>query len=197
MMRAAVQATATERAQGSTCAPVGHLQNGPMQMRDKLPLYEQSIAGSLLAAREAVMNPIRPYLRNAGVSEQQWRVLRVLSDNGVLDSGAIARKALLFAPSVSRIIRDLLQRGLVTRQPDPSDARRTCISITPAGEQLVRETARHTKQLLDRYEDAFGAERLAALCEEAQRLAHCLRALATAEDGPDVSGLYQEDAPGS
>ena len=88
----------------------------------RLPAYRISIAGTLLAAREAVMAPIRPELRAANVTEQQWRVLRVLADQGSLDAAALAAAALLHAPSLTRILKELTQRGLIARHPDPEDA---------------------------------------------------------------------------
>jgi len=146
-----------------------------------LPVYSQSIAGSLLAAREAVMAPIRPYLRSAGVTEQQWRVLRVLSDNGTMDAGGISAKALLYRPSVTRILKELLLRGLVAKRANLGDGRKLSISITSQGENLVSATAIHTRRLLDEYEAAFGPERLASFQEEALQLALALRQFAPNE----------------
>lgn len=136
--------------------------------------YPQSIAGSLLAAREAVMAPIRPHLRAANVTEQQWRVLRVLADSEALDAKGIADEALLYAPTVTRILKELADRGLVDRRVDPSDARRSIISITSQGQKLVRNTAKHTRILLDAYGEAFGKERLKAFKSEAQAFARTL-----------------------
>ena len=140
-----------------------------------LPAYSQSIAGSLLAAREAVMAPIRPHLRSAGVTEQQWRVLRVLSDNGTMDAGTIAQKALLYAPSVTRILKELLQRGLIAKTANVADGRKLSISISDMGQNLVQQTAAHTTRLLNEYEAVFGADRLAHFVKEAQLLAEALR----------------------
>ena len=44
----------------------------------------------LLLAREAVMERFRPMLRDFGVTEQQWRVLRSLEEVGVMDLGDLA-----------------------------------------------------------------------------------------------------------
>jgi homoprotocatechuate degradation regulator HpaR len=145
---------------------------------EQLPVYRHSIAGSLLAAREAVMAPIRPHLRSAGITEQQWRVLRVLNDDGVLEAGAVARNALLYAPSVTRIVKDLQHRGLVARHADPKDARKSQISITVEGKRFVQETATQTRKLLDLYDEAFGSERLNAFRKEALELAACLQRFA-------------------
>jgi len=136
--------------------------------------YPSSIAGSLLAAREAVMAPIRPHLRDANVTEQQWRVLRVLADADTLDAGSIAEQALLYAPTVTRILKELGDRKLIERRIDPQDGRRSIISITAEGERLVAATAAKTKILLGAYAEVFGEERLQAFIAEAQAFASAL-----------------------
>ncbi|MEO8722285.1 MAG: MarR family transcriptional regulator [Sphingobium sp.] len=136
--------------------------------------YHKSLAGCLLAAREAVMVPIRPHLRAANVTEQQWRVLRVLADAVLLDAKTIAERALLYAPTVTRILKELLNRKLIERQIDSADGRRSVISITSEGRKLVVETAKHTILLLDGYTSAFGSERLEAFKAEAFALATIL-----------------------
>lgn len=136
--------------------------------------YPVSLAGSLLAAREAVMAPIRPLLRSANVTEQQWRVLRVLADAESLDAKGIADHALLYAPTVTRILKELVERKLIERRIDPGDARRSIVSITDNGRQLVSDTAKRTKVLLKAYTETFGPERLQAFIAEALALADAL-----------------------
>lgn len=143
---------------------------GALADNAKLPPYPTSLAGTLLTAREAVMAPIRPKLREAGVTDQQWRVLRVLADAGSLDAGRIAETALLHAPTVTRILRELTQRGLLHRAPDPNDGRRTVVTIAERGLTLVNATASQTVLLLGQYEAAFGQERLANLIAELSAL---------------------------
>lgn len=132
----------------------------------RLPAYRNSLAGTLLSAREAVMAPIRSELRAANVTEQQWRVLRVLDDHESLDAAALAAAALLHAPSLTRILKELNERCLIARRPDPDDARRSIVAITEAGSLLIAETAAHTLAVLERYAEAFGCERLDALLRE-------------------------------
>ena len=143
----------------------------------KLLPYRQSLAGTLLSAREAVMAPIRPVLRDAGITEQQWRVLRVLADEGATEPSRLAESALLLGPSVSRIMRELLERGLIRRDVDPSDGRRSIVMISVRGRGLVRKAARHTLNLLDQYGDRFGVERLQNLVVEMQALTRAIRDL--------------------
>ena len=144
-----------------------------------LPPYRTSLAGTLLAAREAVMAPIRPKLRAANVTEQQWRVLRVLDDGGSIDAQGVAAAALLHAPSVTRILKELGERGLIERRIDVQDGRRSIIAITAAGIHLLNDTAAHTLQVLDRYGQAFGPERLDALVREIAAFTASIAAFAT------------------
>lgn len=137
--------------------------------------YPVSLAGSLLAAREAVMAPIRPHLRKIEVTDQQWRVLRVLAEAECLDARSVAEQALLHPPTVTRILKGLVDRGLIDRRTDEGDGRRSLITITEAGRQLVADTARETKELLQSYSDAFGEERLENFKQEALALAASLK----------------------
>lgn len=132
----------------------------------KLLPYSQSLAGTLLAARETVMAPIRPALRDADVTEQQWRVLRVLVDEGPIDLSRLAESALLLAPSVTRILRELVDRDLIVRENDPSDGRRSIVAISKTGKALVDQTAKYTLTVLQEYEERFGSERLQDLIGE-------------------------------
>jgi homoprotocatechuate degradation regulator HpaR len=141
----------------------------------KLVPYRQSLAGTLLAAREAVMAPIRPVLAKAGVTEQQWRVLRVLDDSGPTDLKTLAGSALLFGPSVTRILKDLVERGLVVRQANPKDGRGAIVSLSTSGRALLTETASHTLQQLSSYTRKFGDKRLKKLIAELQALTTAIR----------------------
>jgi homoprotocatechuate degradation regulator HpaR len=123
-----------------------------------------------LAAREAVMVPIRPMLAEAEVTEQQWRVLRVLNDSGPIDLKTLAESALLFGPSVTRILRDLVERGLVIRQINPNDGRGAIVSLSDKGRVLIEATATRTVRQLNIYTKKFGDKRLKNLILELQAL---------------------------
>lgn len=133
------------------------------------------------------MAPIRPLLREAGFTDQQWRVLRVLADGGPLDAGGIAQSALLYAPSVTRIVRELVDRGLLSRATSDHDRRRSVIEITPAGRDLVRQTAERTARMLVAYGETFGLDRLDRLVAEAAALAEALARFAPSDAGEDLS----------
>ena len=47
----------------------------------KTSLKHRNLPSLLLQARESIMGHTRPFLRSHGLSDQQWRVLRVLGNN--------------------------------------------------------------------------------------------------------------------
>jgi homoprotocatechuate degradation regulator HpaR len=141
----------------------------------KLPPYRESLAGTLLKAREAVMGPIRPMLRDVGVTEQQWRVMRVLDNAGSLEPTTLSEAALLYPPSVARIVRELVERGLVSRLPHPTDRRRAVLSLSRSGRLLMSKTSMLTLKKLDDYAQRFGPARLAALVTELRAFSEAIR----------------------
>lgn len=152
-------------------------------MASTRPPYRQSLAGTLLAAREAVMKPIRPILRESGLTEQQWRVLRVLVDEGETDPSGLSQAGLLYSPTVTRILKELKDRGLLTRRADVNDGRRWLISVTDEGRQLLESTAAKTGPLLEEYARRFTPERLKLLRAELAELAVCIGPLADEANG--------------
>jgi homoprotocatechuate degradation regulator HpaR len=111
------------------------------------------------------MAPIRDMLRASGLTEQQWRVLRILSEFGPQDLTQIARQACLLMPSLSRIIRNLAQNGLVIRASDAKDRRRQTVVISPAGQQLIDGSLLQATQIAANYQDQLGAERYELLLD--------------------------------
>ena len=106
----------------------------------------RSLPIALLRAREAVMSCFRPYHRKGGITEQQWRVIRVLHLEGEMDATELARRSYLLAPSLSRILKDLAAAGHVRRRPGDDDSRQSLLSLSPKGSAMVTGAA----PLLDR-----------------------------------------------
>lgn len=87
------------------------------------------------------MQHTRPSLREHGLSDQQWRVLRVLgehaNDPAGVETGRVAREAFLLGPSLTGVLNRMERDGLVARSRCPQDARRTVVRATPQGLALV------------------------------------------------------------
>lgn len=121
----------------------------------------------LLQAREAVMQHTRPSLREHGLSDQQWRVLRVLGeharDPAGIETGRIAREAFLLGPSLTGVLTRMERDGLIARERCSQDARRTVVRATPAGLKLVRKLSATIEAHYDWLEQRLSKARLAQL----------------------------------
>ena len=109
----------TERMTEPT-SPIAEAAPLPRDTRRALPM-------ALLRAREAVMARYRPMLAAHDINEQQWRVLRVLDEGGQMDAAEVAARAAILAPSLTRMIRAMTDRGLITRRKDRADGRRVLL----------------------------------------------------------------------
>jgi homoprotocatechuate degradation regulator HpaR len=125
-------------------------------MRRSLPM-------TLLRAREAVMERFRPMLRRYGLTEQQWRVIRVLAEREPLEISQLARHSFLLPPSLSRILKFLTGRHLVRRRAVDDDQRRFEVSLTAAGRRLFLQVAPSSEAIYKDLEQAFGEQRLEQL----------------------------------
>src|ERR1700751_2865072 len=128
-------------------------------MRD----FSRSLPMSLLRAREAVMRQFRPSLREHGLTEQQWRILRALGAVDAIEVTELARTAFLLGPSLSRIIRDLEARRLIERRVAKADLRRAMVSISEKGLRLMERVAPTSEQIYAAITRRYGARRLAEL----------------------------------
>jgi homoprotocatechuate degradation regulator HpaR len=130
-------------------------------MRD----FSRSLPMSLLRAREAVMRQFRPALREHGLTEQQWRILRALAGIESIEVTELARVAFLLGPSLSRILRDLEARGLVERRTAEADQRRNMVSISPKGVKLMASVAPTSEAIYAAITRRYGARKLMELQE--------------------------------
>jgi homoprotocatechuate degradation regulator HpaR len=117
----------------------------------------------LLQAREAVMAHTRPSLRKHALSDQQWRVLRVLGEHGTVDTGRVAREAFILGPSLTGVLARMERDGLVSRARDPVDQRRSVVTPTARGRTLVRGLSTTIESHYAHMEQVLGKERLAQL----------------------------------
>ncbi len=131
----------------------------------------RSLAIGLLRAREAVMSHFRPILADHDVTEQQWRVLRALSEAGLLDATEVAEKAFILAPSLTRMLRALEERGLITRHKDKDDGRRVLLKLAPAGQAIIDEVMPDSRRVYADIDARFGAGRTEQLLDMLEELA--------------------------
>lgn len=71
-----------------------------------------------------------------------WRALAVIARYGPLSAGALGQRTSTDPYRVVRAIDLLVGRGLITREPDPSDRRRARLELTEDGRRLYARIER-------------------------------------------------------
>ena len=132
-------------------------------MTEALRDFRHSLPMELLRAREAAMSRFRPILREHGLTEQQWRVVRVLAENDNIDASEVAARSFLLAPSLTRILQFLEKAGLVRRTADRSDQRRSVLRLTRKGRDVFDRVGPDSEQRYAEIAAEFGEERLEQL----------------------------------
>ncbi|MFY8192386.1 MAG: homoprotocatechuate degradation operon regulator HpaR [Limnohabitans sp.] len=121
----------------------------------------------LLQAREAVMAHTRPSLREHGLSDQQWRVLRVLGEHAHctegVETGRVAKEAFLLGPSLTGVLTRMERAGLIARSRCAQDARRTVVRATPLGLSKVVQVSQAIEAHYEWMESELGKQKLAQL----------------------------------
>lgn len=145
--------------------------------------FSRSLPMSLLRAREAVMRHFRPSLRDHGLTEQQWRILRALASVDTIEVTELARVAFLLGPSLSRILRDLEARHLIERRVAKADLRRGMVSISARGLKLIEAVAPTSEAIYAAMTRCFGARKLADLQDMLTALESRLAELEVADRG--------------
>lgn len=128
---------------------------------------------SLFRAQVAVMRTLAAEFPTRDISFNEYDVLFNLSrqPNRELRLRDLNKHVLLTQPSVSRLVDRLVARGLVAKEPEPSDARGTVIRLTDTGYDMFRRVAvDHMKTITSRVGGRLTPEELETLVELCDKL---------------------------
>jgi len=125
--------------------------------------FQHSLPMELLKAREAAMSRFRPMLRQHGLTEQQWRVIRALAAYQRIDASELAKRSFLLAPSLTRILQFLERAQLIKRSSDANDQRRSVFALTNKGRRIYDEVGPDSELLYAEIEKEFGVDKLETL----------------------------------
>ncbi len=127
------------------------------------PFIHRNLPRLLLQARESMMAHARPGLREHGLSDQQWRVLRVLGEHGEVETGRVAREAFILGPSLTGVLNRMERDGLIRRARDCTDQRRTVVEPTVRGKKAVAKLSHSIEAHYALLEKALGKRKLSQL----------------------------------
>ncbi|AGK76202.1 Transcriptional regulator [Streptomyces microflavus DSM 40593] len=102
----------------------------------------QDLLHLLTRAERLAARRIQSVLDAFGCSVDAWRVLDLLSGDEGRNMTSLAEDAALPAPTLTKIVDQLVDQNLVFRRVDPADRRRVLAQLTPRGLRRRRELAR-------------------------------------------------------
>lgn len=133
------------------------------------------------------MAHFRPMLARHNVTEQQWRVIRVLGEESPLDASEVAARASILAPSLTRIIKALEDRKFIIRGKFEDDGRRVLLAIAPIGMALIDEVQPERQLIYSAIKERFGEDRV-------EQLLDMLEILISSESATDGAQASNDEA---
>lgn len=126
-------------------------------------IVHRNLPQALLRAREAVMRYFRPNLKLAGVTEQQWRVIRTLSDRGEMEIGQISEACCIPGPSLTGVLERMERDDWIKRFRISTDQRKVVVELTAKSRKLVERMADRVDARYKAIEAHLGTQTIDAL----------------------------------
>ena len=123
-----------------------------------------------LRAREELLCHFRPIITHFGLTEQQWRIIRALSEMEQLEPREICEICQILSPSLTGVLSRMEDMGLVTRTRMEEDQRRVMVRLTPKAEKLASELGPLIVEQYKIIEQAFGPELIKELYDIMDRV---------------------------
>ena len=133
--------------------------------RGTSPAQAEEVADRLHSAAIHLLRRVRVRDVELGLSGPRLSALSVVVIAGPLTVGELAAAEQVRSPTMTRLVDGLEREGLVTREPNPADARSVLVRATPTGRLVLsRGRAARIEDLAARL-TALAPEELAALRE--------------------------------
>jgi DNA-binding MarR family transcriptional regulator len=97
------------------------------------------VAAALRVSIGLLLRRMRQVRPDGELSLPETSALARLERSGPATSSALAKEEQISPQSMGATLAALEARGLVARQPDPDDGRRAVLTLTGAGQQVLRD----------------------------------------------------------
>ncbi len=91
----------------------------------------------------------RVRLASNDIPPLQLSTLVSIEEHAPLRLGELAAREAVTAPTMTRVLAGLDERGLIVRTPDPEDARSVRVSLSPHGHRVLEDVRSRRTALLD------------------------------------------------
>ena len=132
----------------------------------------------IAAARRRIKQAVLARIADRQLTVQQFWTIVAVDEHPGISQAEIASRVRSDAPTVSRALAALLERGIVRADPDPDDRRRTCVVLTAAGKRLARQLSPVASEIREAVVDGMTPAEIATLTAALQRIVDNLDRLA-------------------
>jgi len=126
--------------------------------RVRLGLLEGFIGFHLRLAQDASFRAFARHVGQRDLEPGRFAAMMVIHNNPGITPGALGRAIARDKSTITPLIQDLRRRGLIERRPSPTDRRSATLSLTKAGESMLRDLLCHAREH-DRRLDAIVGDR--------------------------------------
>lgn len=101
----------------------------------------------LLKTRELFMDELRPAMTRQDFTDQQWRIVRVLREEGELEPRELCEKCCILSPSMAGILKRMEEENMIIKSPSETDKRRVLVRLTPHVEEKIDQVIQENRQV--------------------------------------------------
>ena len=114
---------------------------------NEVPSFGDTLPMQLYRTLDAIMPEYRNLFAKNNLTEQQWRILRVLWADNNITVAKLSEKTLLPAPSLVGILDRLVNKDLINRSRSKKDRREVEITLTQNGRKLQEAVAQRVLEI--------------------------------------------------
>ena len=103
---------------------------------NEVPSFGETLPMQLYRTLDAIMPEYRNLFAKNNLTEQQWRILRVLWAKNNISVVNLSEQTLLPAPSLVGILDRLVKKNLINRKRSNKDRRQVQVMLTKEGQKL-------------------------------------------------------------
>lgn len=126
---------------------------------------KRSMAIACTRGREAIVSRFRDLLQDADLTEQQWRVMRILFDQEPISGVDLSRLSCIHKASMTRIYASLERRKFIQRIQGLGDSRSNIVKLTKYGRDTMNTLMPKAQKIYLGIIEDFGLERYQLLLE--------------------------------
>jgi len=113
-------------------------------------VLEDQVGHLLRRAHQRATQIFLETFEDTGLTPTQWAALARLGEEGAASQNHLGRMTAMDPATVQGVIQRLEKRGLIDREADPDDRRRTRLKLSAAGAELVAKHTAHGAEVTAR-----------------------------------------------